>query len=120
MLSFAMVAALTSIPQAASAPAQKIPVLIVTGESNHDWAWTSQALERALEATGRFEVDVTAEPAKKLADAVGLARYRALVLDYNGKRWGEPAETNFLKAVSAGIGVAVIHSADNSFADWDE
>lgn len=121
MPSLAMVAVLLSTVQAVPAAAQKIPVLIVTGESNHDWEWTSKALERSLEATGRFDVDVTADPAKGLADELELTNYRVFVLDYNGKRWGEPAETNFLRAVAkGGTGVAVIHSANNSFPDWEE
>ena len=51
---------------------------------------------------------------------IAVAGYRAFVLDYNGPRWGEPAESNFLAAVRAGAGVAVIHAANNAFPDWKE
>jgi type 1 glutamine amidotransferase len=98
----------------------KIPVLIVSGANNHDWQWTSPSLERMLEKSGRFEADITYEPAKALADAALLARYKAVVLDYNGPRWGEAAEKNFLEAVRGGVGVAVIHAANNAFAGWSE
>src|SRR6185295_3086954 len=71
---------------AADAP---IPVLIITGENNHDWKFTTPRIRQSLEESGRFLVDVTEKPAQTLADANGLAKYRALVLNYNGARWGE-------------------------------
>ena len=97
-----------------------IPVLVVSGANNHDWQWTAPSFERMLEATGRFTVDVTYEPAKALADAALLARYRVILLDYNGPRWGAAAEANFLAAVSGGTGVAVTHAANNAFPGWVE
>lgn len=99
---------------------QRIRVLIVSGANNHDWAWTTPSFAEMLAATGKFEIDVTYEPAKGLADAAKLAKYGAILLDYNGPRWGEPAETNFLEAVRGGVGVAVVHAADNAFGDWPE
>ncbi len=113
VLAFAVAASI------ASAQA-KIPVLIVSGANNHDWEWTSRSLERMLEATGRFDADITFVPAAMLGDKDVVAHYRAFVLDYNGPRWGEPAESNFLAAVKGGAGVAVIHAANNSFPEWAE
>jgi type 1 glutamine amidotransferase len=112
-------------PAAAAAPtprtpAEKIPVLIVSGASNHDWQWTSASLQRILEERGLFEVEITTEPAKTLADAEDLRRFQVLVLDYNGPRWGEPAETSFLEAVRGGTGIAVIHAGNNPFKGWEE
>ncbi len=78
------------------------------------------SLRQILEETGRFDVTVTEEPAKTLADAEQLATYRAFVLDYNGPRWGEPAESNFLAAVRGGTGVVVVHAADNAFPGWKD
>lgn len=98
--------------------AAPIPVLIVTGANNHDWEWTAPELKRLLEDSGRFTADITTEPAKTLADADALARYRAFVLDYNGPRWGEPADSNFIAAVRGGTGVAVIHASNNPFPGW--
>jgi type 1 glutamine amidotransferase len=48
----------------AAAPA-KIPVLIVDGQNNHQWAITTPMLKRILEQTGRFTVDVSTSPAAK-------------------------------------------------------
>lgn len=97
-----------------------IPALIVSGANNHDWKYTAKQLERTLLECGRFTVETTDEPAKTFADPKALARFRVLVLNYNGPRWGEPAETNFLAAVAGGTGVAVIHAADNAFTGWTE
>jgi hypothetical protein len=97
-----------------------VRVLLVTGESNHDWEWTSGELERILEASGIFQVDVTRTPATTLADASALEPYAAFVLDYNGERWGEAAEAGFLAAVAAGKGVAVLHASNNAFTGWVE
>jgi len=120
-LCFAWLAPLAALanPPAGAGDAP-IPALIVTGENNHDWKYTTPRIRQALEETGRFTVDVTETPAKTLADAAALAKYRVLVLHYNGARWGEPAEANFLKAVSGGVGVTVIHAANNAFVGWTE
>src|SRR5688500_9687578 len=105
---------------AAVAPAQDpLRVLLVTGANNHDWEWTSGEIAAALAETGRFAVTVTSEPGKDLA-APTLREHRAIVLDYNGPRWGEAAEQNFLAAVEAGAGVVVIHAANNAFDGWTE
>lgn len=119
---------LTGLPpfaQAADAtPAPSSPkrprVLLVSGANNHDWEWTTPSLEMILAETGRFEVTVTRDPARSLADPAALAALDAVVLDYNGPRWGEAAETAFLDAVRDGLGVVVIHAADNHGNGWPE
>lgn len=99
---------------------QKLPVLLVSGANNHDWEWTHKSLAAILEESGRFDVTITLEPGKDLADEALLARMRAVVLDYNGPRWGEAAEQAFEQAVDAGLGVTVVHAANNAFEGWDE
>jgi uncharacterized protein len=101
-----------------SPPRAPIPALIVTGANNHDWEWTSASLERILTATGRFDVTVTTEPAAVFQSPGAFAPFAVFVLDYNGPRFGEPAETNFLDAVAGGKGVVVIHAANNAFSGW--
>ena len=100
-----------------------IPTLLVTGANNHDWQWTSGEIVGALRETGRFVVTVSTEPAAALADApraFAAGELRLVVLDYNGPRWGEPAEAGFVEAVRAGCGVVVIHAANNAFPGWRE
>lgn len=47
-----------------AAPA-KLKVLIVDGQNNHQWATTTPLLQRILEDTGRFTVDVSTTPPGK-------------------------------------------------------
>lgn len=120
MLIIALLAGLGNSHAQAPAGQEKIPVLIVSGANNHDWAWTTPELRRILEDSGRFEVSGTQDPAETLADADTVARFAAFVLDYNGPRWGEVAEANFLAAVRGGAGVVVLHAANNAFPGWTE
>ena len=95
-------------------------MLVVSGANNHDWQWTTSSLARILEASGRFDVTVTYEPAKVFADEEERAKYRAFVLDYNEPGWGDAAQEGFLASVRSGTGVVVIHAADNSGVGWPE
>lgn len=108
----------------ALAPQQPpIPTLVVSGANNHDWEWTAPEIARALTETGRFAVRVTNEPGKDLVDAPRAAaagELALIVLDYNGPRWGEAAERAFLQAVEGGVGVSVLHAANNAFPGWKE
>ena len=67
----------------------KIRVLILSGRNNHDWRSTTPFLKRILEASGRFDVRVTEEPAG--IDSETLRPYDVLVSDYCGPRWGATA-----------------------------
>ena len=108
---------------ALSAPALaqgELRALIVSGANNHDWEWSTPAIQQLLEASGKFSVTVTTDPATTLADAERLRGFDVLVLDYNGPRWGAEAEANFVSAVSGGVGVAVVHAANNAFEGWTD
>lgn len=110
-------AALVMTVLAGHAAAQDpIRTLLVTGENNHNWRYTSRYHKDTLEATGRFSVDITDAPAETLSAAGKAAGYQLFVIDFNGnKRWGDAAESSFLKAVEAGAGVVFIHAANNAF-----
>ncbi len=100
--------------------ADPVRVLLVTGKNNHNWQYTSRLHKDTLEASGRFVVDIADDAPTALGDSASLANYAAIVLDYNGPRWGEPAESNFVKAVARGTGVVFIHAANNAFPGWAE
>ena len=100
-----------------------IQTLLVSGQNNHDWRWTSPAIRDVLQETGRFAVTITTEPATDLqncAERHQKGELQLIVLDYNGARWGEAAEASFLTAVRNGCGVTVIHAANNAFDGWDD
>lgn len=113
-------AALAITAGAAAEP--PIRTLLITGHNNHNWQYTSRVHADTLEATGRFDVDITDDPAATLADGAALGKYQLFVLDYNdsqaAKRWGSAAEQNFVQAVNAGAGVVAVHAADNAFKGW--
>ena len=44
---------------------EKIPVLIVDGQNNHDWISTTDSLHATLQATNRFEVQIETAPQTK-------------------------------------------------------
>ncbi len=100
----------------------KIRVLLLTGENNHDWKWTSKEIAGLLEDSGRFSVRVEPHPASFLQEGK-LGGFDLFFVDYNSAftskaRWGAEAERNFLAALRGGKGVVLLHSANNSFPGW--
>ncbi len=117
-LGFAVLCPKVAAQDPSPAIQDRIPVLIVSGANNHDWPFTSKELALLLEESGRFDVDITTDPAKDLANTDKLAKYRALVLDWNGPRWGDAADETFVQVVKEGMGVVVIHAANNAFSGF--
>ncbi|MEC9047378.1 MAG: family 16 glycoside hydrolase [Planctomycetota bacterium] len=116
-------ALLLALPSPSQQTPEKVRALVVTGANNHDWKWTAPQICAALQETGRFDVALTQNPEADLQRAAELhtaGQLDLIVLDYNGPRWGEPAERAFLAAVEAGCGVSVVHAANNAFSGWDE
>ncbi|MCW5981239.1 MAG: ThuA domain-containing protein [Bryobacteraceae bacterium] len=112
---------------ALSAAAQTVPglffkegairVLLISGRNNHDWRTTTPILRRILEQSGRFDVRVVQEPGG--LNAIAVAPYDVIVLDYNGPRWGQPAETAVGNAVRTGKGLVVVHGASYAFGEME-
>jgi type 1 glutamine amidotransferase len=91
------------VPQGPAMP-PPIRAKVITGANNHDWEWTAPEVAASLRESGRFEVEVVKEPAKFLPDAPALAQKGEL----------------HLRAVEAGVGVTVLHAANNAFTGWAE
>ena len=103
-------AALALACSAPSRAADKIRVLILTGETDlpyHDWRVTTPFLRRVLEDTGRFDVEVEEEVRGITAST--LAGYDVLALNYNGPRWGAETERAVEAFVRSGKGMIAIH-----------
>lgn len=101
----------------------KIKVLIVTGQSNHNWEVSHLAIKQTLENSGLFTVNVALSPETgKIMSNFNpdFASYQLVVLDYNGYRWPEETERSFLDFVEKGGGVIICHAANNAFRDWKE
>lgn len=119
--------AMLSLPGPAhgvDAAAQKVRVLIFSGQNNHEWKLTTPRLKEVLEGAGRFDVAVTDHPER--CDAGTLRKYDVLVSNWN--TFGNPAVTNwppavreaYLDFVRQGGGVVVVHAGSSSFYDWPE
>ena len=131
-LSFALAASLASGLSAAD----KIKVLIIDGQNNHNWKQTTPVLVNALETAGCFAVTVSTSPEKKDPknkptpekvaefDAAWkswrprFSDYAVVVSNYNGEDWPEALQKDFEAYVKDGGGFVSVHAADNSFGKW--
>ena len=98
------------------APNPRVRVLMLTGESDtpyHDWRTTNPFLKSLLEKTGRFEVKVVEEARGLTARA--LDGYDALVLNYNGVRWGTETERAVEGFVRGGKGMVALHGVSYGY-----
>jgi len=115
-----VVAALTANVSAAA----PIKVLIVDGQNNHQWAKTTPVMKKILESAGGvFTVDVATSPPRGKPMATfkpDFAKYDVVLSNYNGAEWPQETKDAFVKYVSGGGGLVIIHAADNSFGKWKE
>ena len=126
ILSVVLMAIVGGLVSSATA-AEKIKVLIIDGQNNHDWKKMTLPMKATLEATGRFTVEVSTLPSNKgkkedwAAWDPKFAKYDVIVSNYNdgGKcRWPEKRRKEFEKFMSEGGGFVPVHAADNSSNDW--
>ena len=128
-----------------ASPAQeKINVLIVDGQNNHNYKAMTPFMKAQLEKSGLFTVDVSTTPPaapkapkeetpeqkvereKKAAEPWAAWRpkfsdYKVVVSNYNGEPW--PADVNkaFEEFVKNGGGFYCVHAANNAFPNtWKE
>ena len=109
-------------PILAAAP---IKVLIVDGQNNHKWQDTTPVLKKALESSGKFQVDVATSPPKG-ADMSGFkpnfAAYKVVLSNYSdfggGGQWPAETQAAFETFVRNGGGFVCYHAADNAFPQW--
>lgn len=105
--------------------AAPIRVLIIDGQSNHNWQLTTPVLRKVLDETGLFDTEVLSSP-RKGADFSGFkpefSKYQVVVMNYNndGQKLEWPPETMqaFEQFVRNGGGMVSVHSANNSFPTW--
>ncbi|MFN0198580.1 MAG: ThuA domain-containing protein [Planctomycetaceae bacterium] len=104
--------------------AEKLSVLLIDGQNNHDWKGTTPVLVKALESTGKFAVTVaTTPPAKSPEEAWNdfrpdFSQYDVVMSNYNGELWPEPVQKSLEKYVGEGGGLVIVHAANNAFPQW--
>jgi hypothetical protein len=105
--------------------ADKIKVMIIGGQNNHDWAQSTPFLAKLLDK-GNFEATVYNTPPKGAnkeqwdAWQPKFRQFGCVVLDYNGEMWPEAVKKDFVDYIRDGGGVLLIHAANNSFSGWKE
>ena len=105
--------------------AADLTALIVDGQNNHEWQETTPLLEKALEQTGIFAVDVATSPPKGF-DMSGFwpnfSAYDVVVSNYtdifDGDPWPGTTQAAFEQYISQGGGFVSVHAADNAFPEW--
>ena len=130
--------------------AEKIKVLFVDGQNNHNWKAMTPYMKVQMEKTGLFQVDVitspprapspprnlsenqklkAAEAAKKIRkefkakwDAFRpvFANYNVVISNYNGEEWPKPVQQAFEQYMKNGGRFIPVHAANNSFPNWLE
>lgn len=118
---------LAALAAASPASAEKLKALILDGQNNHNWRATTPVMKAALEASGRFTVDVSTSPTNKKAPKAewdawrpAFSKYDVVVSNYNGQMWPKLVQDDFLAYVKNGGGLVIIHAANNSFGGWEE
>lgn len=108
---------------------EKVKVLIIDGQNNHNWRATTPVVKQALEKSGRFSVAVSSN--LKEGDKPGqvetvpfppdLSKYDVVLSNYNGAPWPvEFQKTLDLQLKEGKLGFVVFHAANNAFAGWPE
>ncbi len=113
------------LPAAARAE-EKIRVILVDGQNNHNWKATTPVLKKELEQSGRFTVDVASNvkageksPTATVDFPPDLCKYDVLLSNYNGAAWPREFQTGLEDRLRAGqIALVIVHAANNSFQDW--
>ncbi|RIK75373.1 MAG: trehalose utilization [Planctomycetota bacterium] len=117
------IASLSSCVATPAAAAEKLRVLLIDGQNNHQWQKTTPILVQHLKESGRFVADVVTTPpagADMARFRPNFSDYDVVMSNYNGQRWPRETEEAFVAYLAGGGGFVSVHAADNAFADWPE
>jgi type 1 glutamine amidotransferase len=112
---------ITALALSFIAKPEKIKTLIVTGQNNHQWEVSSIALQKILENSELFKVDVSVSPREgqdMSQFTPAFKSYQLVVLDYNGDEWNDATKENFTRYAADGGGIIIYHAANNAFPRW--
>ena len=125
MKTFALICGILAFAAVTQA-ADPIRVMLLDGESAgtyHKWKLITPLLQKQLEETGLFHVDVvTAPPAGGdfASFRPDFGKYAVVVWNYDApdERWPADLKAAFEKYVREGGGFVSVHAADNAFPNW--
>jgi type 1 glutamine amidotransferase len=126
--------AVFALAVSANAADEKIRVLIVDGQNNHNWKDTSPFLEKQLEASGRFDVDISTSPNENAPQTEWgawrpkFSDYDVVLSNFNNRKtkdgklseWPGEVQQAFEKYISGGRGLVNVHAANNAHKGWSE
>ncbi len=104
--------------------AEKLRVLIIDGQNNHDWRKSTPPMKADLEQSGRFDVTVATTPEAKAPESAwasfrpDFSKYDVVLSNYNGEAWPKPVQKAIEEYVAGGGGLVIVHAANNSFPEW--
>lgn len=104
----------------------KLKLLLIDGQNNHDWRKATPVLTKILAKYDRFEVTVSTSPDNKAPKEAwdswrpDFKKFDVVLSNYNGHDWPDETKTAFVDYVKNGGGLVVVHAADNSFGQWKE
>jgi type 1 glutamine amidotransferase len=124
LVAFAAIAALfVARSSEAGETKEKIRVLIIDGQNNHEWQKTTPLLVKALKESDQFVADVVTTPAAgedMMRFRPPFDKYDVVMSNYNGDRWPQETEAAFVEFLRGGGGFVSVHAANNAFAEWPE
>jgi type 1 glutamine amidotransferase len=97
--------------------------LIITGQGEHNWEYSSPVLKQILDGSGMFSAEILTAPAKggdMSAFNPKFSKYKLVVLDYSGDSWSDATKAAFVEYVKNGGGVVVYHASCSAFPEWKE
>jgi len=111
-------------PALSAAPAP-LRAMLLTGQANpyHDWKKSTPLIQRYLEQTGLFAVDVVTAPPRGAGMSGFSPRfsdYAVIVMAYEGDEWPAATKQAFTDYMRNGGGLVSIHDTDNAFPFWPE
>jgi hypothetical protein len=95
--------------------AASLHALLIDGPESHP---QTAAVQKILEASDLFRLDVLTSPAKGNPFDPPFDRYKVVILNYGGDAWPVPTMAALEKFVQAGGGLVVLASADSAFPTW--
>ena len=107
--------------------AEKLRLLIIDGQNNHNWRATTPVLKSFLTKSARFTVEVATSPTNKNAPQQEWDKFRpnfsvydVVLSNYNGELWSEPVQKDLETYLAGGGALVIVHAANNAFPYWSE
>jgi len=124
--SLVLLTVLTALWAQPAPAADKINVLLIDGQNNHNWKETSPVILDLLNKSGRFNVDVLTSPPKGAKDKsawdkfqADFSKYQVVFSNYNGDNWPEAFNKGLEAFMENGGGLYIFHAANNAFPGWE-